>query len=431
MPRIDRLDPRTKLYLSCGLIALLAAALAWWLLAQIGHANALAAAGLRPQPGGPGAAAHALHAHYSHVLLIGWLGVIAVSACAALLGRWLSEEMIRPLREAAEAAARMSAGDLASHAMAGGAGADGQMMRALQAMNDKLAAMVTELRGGAEELAKGAGAVAAHQARLGAQTERQLAGLRQAGAAIGQMRGLLHASAGQAVHAGELALAGHDAAARALALMDELGAAIAAAQGAGPALAGVSRSVDQLAFQAQLLAFGSSADAACAGEQGASRSLLALEARLLAQRAMEAARELRELLAQHGAGLHAGSELAGRARAAGIEAVDAVQRLASQSAALALAHAAHDGAIDGAVQALAGIERSAEESVSMLGQSAGAAAALRDRAGALLRMLGMFRLSRRPLRAGGHMYLAASNPDLIVRTRHERRGRPAIAAVKP
>lgn len=428
MSRIDRLDPRTKLHVSCALIALLATALAWWLLAQSGHAHALASQALRQGA----SAAPGLRAHYSHVLLIGWVGVGAVALCAALLGRWLSNELTRPLRDAATVAARVACGDLSSHAASQpGGGEQAVLMHALQEMNDKLAATVTQLRAGSEDLVRGAGAIASTNAKLGAQCERQLAALRQAGGALGQMNEALRQNARQALDAGTLAVASRDAADGGAALLAELRAAIATAQEANRGLAAMTRGFDDIAYHANMLALSCAVEAARAGEHGGGMSMVAFDVRLLAQRTMEAARDLRELSEQAAGGADAGAELAGRAHAALAGVAGGVQQVARQVADVAAASAMHETKLDAAGAALAGLERSAEETGAMIGHTATAAATLRDRAGALLRVLGMFRLTRRPLRSGGHMYLAASNPDLIVKPARERRGRTQIAAVKP
>lgn len=434
MPRLDHLDPRSKLYISCGLITLLSALLGWWLLAQLGHAQQLAQAALRQDPRAA-AAAQGLRAHYSHVLLIGWLGIGVLALGAALLGRWLAVDMTRPLREAAALAVRVAGGDLSSHISRGGAGDEGALNSALHAMNDTLAGLVTQLRSGAGELVRGAGAIASGNAKLAAQAERQLGALRQAGLSATQMSEGLRQSGHLALAAGQSALGNRDAAAGAAALAEQLCGALAGAQQATGRLSALSRTVEDIAFHSQMLALSSAVEAARAAHphdgSGDGMAMLALDVRLLAQRTGEAARELRELGEQAAAGLQGGTELGERARSSMLEVAAQAQRVAEQVAEAAAAGVRHEAMLDENLQALAGLERTLEEAGPLIGQTAAAAAALRDRGGALLRMLAVFRLTRRPLRSGGHMYLAASNPDLIVRPMRERRGRTCIAAVKP
>jgi methyl-accepting chemotaxis protein len=102
-----------------------------------------------------------------------------VVVLAVLLAWALVRSITVPLSEAVKVARRVAAGDLTSEIKVEGKDEAAELLAALQAMNEGLARIVGQIRGGAESIAVGAKQVAAGNQQLSSRTEEHASSLEE------------------------------------------------------------------------------------------------------------------------------------------------------------------------------------------------------------------------------------------------------------
>lgn len=149
--------------------------------------------------------------------------------------------------------------------------------------------------------------------------------------------------------------------------------------------------IDEIAFQTNLLALNAGVEAARAGDAGRGFAVVASEVRLLAQRASESAREIKELISESGGQVTAGSALVRRAG----ESLQDILRRAGETAHVVaeIAGAAGEQA-RGLAEVNAGVshlDMVTQRNSAAAEETSASAAMLQDRSAELIEVLSGFR----------------------------------------
>lgn len=141
----------------------------------------------------------------SRNVLIG--AVLIALAFSALVGYRLVKSVTAPLGEALKLAETVAQGDLTSRVTVRGDDEIGQLMRALQHMNDSLVKIVSEVRSGTDTIATASGEIAAGNLNLSQRTEEQAGSLQHSAASMGELTTTVRQNADNARQANQLAQA--------------------------------------------------------------------------------------------------------------------------------------------------------------------------------------------------------------------------------
>ncbi len=323
--------------------------------------------------------------------------VAAALACllvlaAAGLATWLLRSIHQPLRHAmglANAIASAGAGQPAAP-HGGRRPVPGQVLQSFSDMAARLRSVVGEMRLGVQSVGGVAAQLAREQQNLSAQHRQAAAELEQAAAGMAQLGTALVQSADSAHAAGALVQSAAQATGHGTEVVAQVASSMkgigARSRQMGPAIA----ALESLAFQTQILALNAAVEAVRAGEQGEGFEVVAGEARLLARRSTEAARELRMLF---GAAVHSvdlGAQQVAQA-SQGMERIAAsMQHLGDLVADVAAASGTQHAGAAQAAQALARLDRQARQSALLLEQSGAAASALHGQAQHLSQVVSLF-----------------------------------------
>ena len=422
MKLIRNLDTNLKIHACLAIVLFLGVGLAAWLLAQLGQLSELTAQVLQKagKAGGGAQAAELLRSAYGDTRNWSIAFIIAGLAVAGTLAAWLSTEVSRPIHAAMQAARRIASGDLGTRLEQEGSGDQALLMRAMQEMNDKLVAMIVDVRSGSETISSGAGEIASSSLDLSARTEQQAASLEETASSMEELTSTVKQNADHAHQASKLAVSASEVAVKGGEVVSEVVGTMASINESSRRIAEIIGVIDGIAFQTNILALNAAVEAARAGEQGRGFAVVAAEVRNLAQRSAAAAREIKELIDDSVDKVTAGTQLADKAGHTMNEVVSSVKRVTEIIGEIAAASAEQTAGIEQVNQAIAAMDQATQQNSALVEESAAAAASMRDQAGALKHTIGAFVLDTEHTRPAAQIHLIASNP-----------GQPVAARVAP
>ncbi|KAF6661858.1 HAMP domain-containing protein [Pantoea sp. EKM101V] len=233
---------------------------------------------------------------HSQYLLLS--GLLAIALLAILLAVMITRSVTRPVREAVEVASRVAAGDLTAELTVSGSNEMAELLNALMQMQQRLAQLVSDIKGNAATIASSSEEIARGNGDLSSRTEEQAASLAETAASMEQLASIMQQNAENTRFASERADSATQAALSSGSAMDSVMETMHKIRGSSGQIEEITSVIDSIAFQTNILALNAAVEAARAGEQGKGFAVVASEVRALAQRSATAAKEIKSLIEQ-------------------------------------------------------------------------------------------------------------------------------------
>jgi methyl-accepting chemotaxis protein-2 (aspartate sensor receptor) len=208
----------------------------------------------------------------------------------------ISRAIVIPIKHAVEAATRIAAGNLGEEIKVTSKDETGQLTSAISHMQDELIKIVTEIRGGAENIATGASQIMAGTRDLSARTEEQASSIEQTAASMEQISATVKNTGDNTANASQLSARASNAVTDNGKLMASLTQEIQNISSSADKMSDIINLIDSIAFQTNILALNAAVEAARAGEHGKGFAVVAQEVRNLAQKTANSSKEIRTLI---------------------------------------------------------------------------------------------------------------------------------------
>jgi methyl-accepting chemotaxis protein len=298
-----------------------------------------------------------------------------------------------PLRAAITVAEHIAKGDLSHVVTTRRSDEFGDMMRALQHMQQQLQHLVADVRQGTNNIALVSQEIATGNQDLSNRTERSAASLEETASSLEHLTSTVQGSTDAARRASELADSASAVAQRGGTAVAQVIYTMGEINSSSQQIADIIGVIDGIAFQTNILALNAAVEAARAGEQGRGFAVVASEVRNLARRSAEAAKEIKTLISTSVSKVEDGTRQvsdAGNTMQDIVSAVKHVSDLINEISAAAISQSSELLQVNAAINQL---DELTQQNAALVEQSAVTAANMEDQAKHLAQMVSSFTLS--------------------------------------
>ena len=322
--------------------------------------------------------------------------IVAVLVCILVVVPLtiLNMNMIcRPLEHARQTAQNIAKGDLSRLIEVRGKDEVADLQDALAQMQSSLGAMVAQVRGASENIATASQEIAMGNQDLSGRTEQTASHVQDTASSIGELMGHVHQTASAAQQANQLAASASQAAARGGNVVQQAVSSMHEISASSHKISDIIGLIDTIAFQTNILALNAAVEAARAGEQGRGFAVVAGEVRSLAQRAAQAASEIKGLINNSVQAVEGGVRQVEEAGRAMTEIMGGVQRVTDIIGEISSAASEQSSGIGNVSQSVNEIDRMTQQNAALVEQSAAASESLREQATRLATVVQQFQLA--------------------------------------
>ncbi|WP_324019774.1 HAMP domain-containing protein [Pantoea sp. JZ29] len=323
------------------------------------------------------------------ILIIAGIVALLLAAISAAI---ITRSITHPLKEAVEAAYRVSHGDLSGVVVTTGKDETGKLLSAIREMQDSLINTVSLVRKNAESVASASTQIAQGNAELSQRTEEQASSLEQTAATMTQLGMTVKNNVDNARQAGQLAVSVREVANKGSDATEAITGTMKSISNSSGRIAEITAVIDGIAFQTNILALNAAVEAARAGEHGKGFAVVASEVRSLAQRSATAAGEIRQLIAANAQSVGQGNELVVHASETMSGILSAVGKLTDTVEEITTASAEQARGIEQVGTAVTEMDSTTQQNASLVEESASAASSLKEQADMLLQAVSVFSL---------------------------------------
>lgn len=322
--------------------------------------------------------------------------VFACIGVALLLGIVIAVTVVRsitvPIRQAVSALDSLAEGDLTVQIDVHSRDEVGQMIAALNKASARLNRTMQDVALSAANARSSSQQLASASQSIASGAQEQAASLEETSASLEQITSSVRLSADNAQQASQLAVGSKDSALQGQEVVSSAITAMAEINAASAKISDIISTIDEIAFQTNLLAVNAAVEAARAGEEGRGFAVVAAEVRSLAQRSAVAAKEIKGLIQDSLRKVQAGSDLVNRSGETLHGIVGSARRVTDIVAEMAAAAREQSSGIEQVNSAMTQMDQVTQANSAQTEELSATADALSQQAADLLSLVKTFRL---------------------------------------
>jgi methyl-accepting chemotaxis protein len=217
------------------------------------------------------------------------------------------------LHSAISTAQKISDGNLSATFDTDGAGELGELMRAMQGMNDRMLKVIGGVRTGVTTVVGSSSQISRDNIALQGRADNQVVALQNTSTAMQHLIAIVQQNTDHAKEADRLVVTASQHAQAGGVAMQQVVHTMGSIEESSKKIVDIIALIDAIAFQTNILALNAAVEAARAGEHGRGFAVVASEVRVLAKRSAAAAKEIKSLINTSVATVSNGSTLIDRA----------------------------------------------------------------------------------------------------------------------
>ena len=323
--------------------------------------------------------------------------LLAISAIAIVLAAmaalWLVRSITRPLAQAVQVAEHVAGGDLSTNIQITSTDETGQLLAALQRMQQSLVNTVSMVRQNSENVSTASSEIAQGNHDLSARTEQQASALEETAASMEELNSTVRQNADNARQANQLAMSASKVAVHGGEVVSQVVQTMRGINDSSKRIADIISVIDGIAFQTNILALNAAVEAARAGEQGRGFAVVATEVRNLAQRSAEAAKEMKTLIDDSVSRVSQGTTLVDQAGTTMTEVVSSIKRVTDLMGEISAASEEQSQGVAQVGEAVTQMDQVTQQNAALVEEMAAAASSLNSQAAELVQAVAFFKLS--------------------------------------
>src|SRR5450830_117341 len=270
---------------------------------------------------------------------------------------------------------------------------DTSLLASIKLMRDEIAALIKQIKTGAETISDASKEIASGNLDLSARTESQAGSLEETASTMEELTSTVRQNADNAKQARQLASSASEVAVKGSSVVAEVVATMEVINASSQKIVDIISVIDGIAFQTNILALNAAVEAASAGEQGRGFAVVASEVRNLAQRSASAAKEVSTLINDSVQKIDTGSVMVDRAGKTMEDILISVKQVAELMREMAKSSEEQRNGIEQASVAVGEMEGLTQQNAALVEEVAAAAESMRDETERLNGVVGLFMIS--------------------------------------
>lgn len=272
----------------------------------------------------------------------------------------------------------LSNGDLTDSMKADYTGLFGEVKVGMNATVENLKSLIGEIQNTSEVIANASREISAGNNDLSHRTEEQASSLQQTAASMEELTTTVQQNTNNANNANQLALGASTTAKQGVVVVNNVVKTMATINESSHKIVDIITVIDDIAFQTNILALNAAVEAARAGEQGKGFAVVAVEVRNLAQRAANAAGEIKHLISDSVDTISDGSKQVEQAGKTMEDIVNAIQNVTVIMSEIASASSEQMSGIDQVHNAITQMDGVTQQNAALVEEAAAAAESLSE-----------------------------------------------------
>jgi len=267
-----------------------------------------------------------------------------------------------------------------------------KLMQALASMVERLNSTLRDVADSAANASSSSQQLAAASEAIASGAQEQAASLEETSASLEEITATVRQSSDHAQQASQLAVSSKDAAVQGQEVVAQAITAMSEINASSVKISEIISTIDEIAFQTNLLAVNAAVEAARAGDEGRGFAVVASEVRSLAQRSAVAAKEIKVLIQDSLRKVDVGSALVNRSGETLQGIVGSVKRVTDIVSEMAAAASEQSTGIEQVNTAMTQMDRVTQSNSAQTEELSATAQSLSEQAANLLELISTFNL---------------------------------------